>query len=126
MELVVAAKKRIRKYKFIGYDMAEIFKAANKEASFEPPLSTDQDPFTSFEEEDKFREQELKRLYDWAHSNYFNEVKLEKWIRDFLKVFIPREKKMHYHFELWVGLAKIKHRDSLLKYTRALFWYMWN
>ncbi len=122
----MATKKVVKKHKFVGYDMAEIFKAANLEAKFKPPLSADQTPFTSFEDEDKFREQELKRLYDWAYSSTENQTKLEKWIRDYLEVFIPREKKMHYHYQLWIGLSKIKHQDSLLKYTRALFWYMWN
>jgi deoxyhypusine synthase len=120
------AKINKKKHKFIGYDMAEIFEAANLEVKFKPPLSTDDKSFTSFEEEDKFREKELARLYDWAYLNNENTSKLEKWIRDYLVVFIPREKKMHYHYQLWIGLSKIKHQDSLLKYTRALFFYMWN
>lgn len=106
--------------------MAEIFHAANLEVGFDPPLSGDQEPFTTYDEEDKFREKELDRLFSWACKSETNLNQLEKWMRDFMKVFIPREKKYHYHWPLWVGLNKIKERDTFLKYCRPLFWYMWN
>lgn len=114
------------KYKFKGFDMAEIFEAANLEVGFKPPLVADPDPFTSTEEEDRLREIELSRLYKWASQSEDNLRKLEKLFRRYLKKFLPNEKKMHYHYCLWVGLSKIKDRETFVKYCKVLFWYMWN
>lgn len=125
----MARKKSTKKYSFKGYDMEEIFQAINLEiGEFKPPLTGELKTFTSFEDEDKFREEELNRLWKWIYvaDGGIREVQIADIFRRYFEKFLPMEKKYHYHYPMWVGLAKIKDTSTFLKYCRVLFWYMWN
>jgi hypothetical protein len=122
-----------KKFKFKGWDWTEILKAANQELGMK--LKTELEPFTTFEEEDKLLDGEVKRLFDdcmgWDGIGLkYGLTKKGKVvyniIQRYLEVFLPNEKKIHYHYPLWVGLSKIKDPETFLKYTSVLIRFMWN
>ena len=139
MEMAMAKKVNkavVKEFKFRGWDWSEIFDAANQEFQFKPKLRCSPKSFTlsgvgtrsilSIEDEEIFQQKQLKRLSDWTWKCQENQDKAEKLFRRFFEAFLPMEKKLHYHYQMWLGLSKVKHQETFLKYCFVLFFFMWN
>ena len=110
--------------RFKGWDFMELCKALG----WKSPKKDDPD------EEERAIEFVKKRISmamdameDTARpkSEKYSAIRLTKTCRSFVIALVKSSKKMHDEYPLWLGLSRIKHDWTFLRYVSELLGYMW-